>query len=153
MNDKLSVSAIKNGTVIDHILAGQALRIIHLLSLEKSKNPITIGLQLPSKRMGCKDLIKVENRFLTTDEANEVVVFAPLATINIIENFKVMTKVTTSLPTFMKRVFICPNINCVSSQEPIDSYFYIHSTSKQIKLTCHYCQHLFDRDQIKVKIG
>lgn len=152
MNDKLSVSAIKNGTVIDHILTGQALRIIKLLSLEHNKTPITIGMELPSGRMGAKDLIKIENRVLSIDEANEVVVFAPLATINIIENFQVVNKLNTHLPSFMKRVFICPNINCVSLKEPIDSHFYIQQ-GKQITLTCHYCRHSFNRDHVQVRIG
>lgn len=153
MNEKLSVSAIKNGTVIDHILSGQALRIIKLLSLQHANAPVTIGMQLPSKRMGNKDLIKIENRFLTSDEANEVVVFAPLATINIIENFTVVRKMTTQLPSVMKRVFLCPNMRCISLKEPIDSQFYIQPAGKQVKLTCHYCQHTFDRDQVPVKIG
>lgn len=153
MNEKLSVSAIKNGTVIDHILAGQALRIIKLLSLQQNKAPVTIGMHLPSDRMGNKDIIKIENRFITNDEANEVVVFAPLATINIIENFKVVAKVKTHSPSFMKRVFICPNKNCISLKEPIDSYFYIQPAGKQIKLTCHYCRHAFDRDHVQVRIG
>jgi aspartate carbamoyltransferase regulatory subunit len=153
INEKLSVSAIKNGTVIDHILAGQALRIIKLLSLQQNKTPITVGMHLLSDRMGSKDIIKIENRFLTHDEANEVVVFAPLATINIIENFKVITKIKTRFPSFMKRVFICPNHNCISLEEPIDSHFYIEQTGKQIKLTCHYCRHAFDRDHVQVRIG
>ncbi len=51
MNDKLSVAGIKNGTVIDHIMPGQALRIIYLLSAQRNKHQVTIGLNLPSKRM------------------------------------------------------------------------------------------------------
>lgn len=153
MTEKLSVSAIKNGTVIDHILAGQALRIIKLLSLQHDQSPITIGLNLRSDRHGRKDLIKIENRFLTPDEANEIVVFSPLATINIIENFKVVTKVKTHLPTFMQDVFICPNRNCICRREPVESYFYIREIGKQIKLVCHYCTNAFDRDQVDVKIG
>lgn len=152
MNEILAVTAIKNGTVIDHIPAGQALRIIYLLALQNSKNKITIGLQLPSKRMGKKDLIKIEERILTEIEANEIVVFAPTATINVIENFKVGEKITTHLPSAMKKVFICPNPLCITHFEPIESHFYIAQQGKQIKLTCHFCEKPFDRDQVKVKI-
>jgi aspartate carbamoyltransferase regulatory subunit len=150
MNETLSVTAIKNGTVIDHITPGQALRIIYLLSLNKNK--ITIGLNLPSKRTGSKDLVKIENRILTENEANEIVVFAPNATINVIENFKVTKKIQTHLPSIMKAVFICPNLACITQTEVIDSCFYISQRSKKIKLTCHYCDKIFDRDQVKVKI-
>lgn len=152
MNETLLVNAIKNGTVIDHIATGQALRIIHLLSLKGSSNTITIGLNLPSKRIGKKDLIKIEDRILTESEANEIVVFAPAATINVIKEFKVTKKIKTHLPDVMKAVFTCPNPTCITHTETIDSFFYINQQSKSIKLICHYCDKIFDRDQVKVKI-
>lgn len=152
MTETFSVSAIKNGTVIDHISAGQALRIINLLNLENSRHTITIGMNLLSKRIGSKDLIKIENRELTANEANEIVVFAPEATINVIVNFKVVKKISTHLPNFMRRVFCCPNKNCVTQAEPMESCFYIKENKKQILLTCHYCEKEFDRDEVKVTI-
>ena len=152
MSETLPVSAIKNGTVIDHIHVGQALRIVHLLSLQNTLDKITIGLHLPSKRLGVKDLIKIENRILTENEANEIVVFSPLATINVIENFTVTKKFNTYLPSIMKKVFICPNVNCITQTESMDSHFSIKSQGKQIKLTCHFCDKEFDRDKIKVSI-
>ncbi|MDR3478229.1 MAG: aspartate carbamoyltransferase regulatory subunit [Gammaproteobacteria bacterium] len=151
-NETLPVSAIKNGTVIDHITQGQALRIIHLLGLASHDNKVTIGLHLPSKRLGNKDLIKIENRILTEDEANEIVIFSPLATINVIQNFDVSKKYTTHLPKTMKKVFICRNPTCVTQAETVDSYFHITEQGKQIKLTCHYCEKTFDRDQLKVNL-
>lgn len=149
MSETLPVSAIKNGTVIDHIAAGQAFRIIHLLGLEMSKAKVTIGLHLPSKRLGQKDLIKIEDRVLTAAEANEIVVFSPCATINVIQNFAVTKKISTHLPAIMKKVFICPNLNCITHIECIDSYFYISEERKQIILTCYYCERIYDRDQVK----
>jgi aspartate carbamoyltransferase regulatory subunit len=152
LNNTLSVSAIKNGTVIDHIAAGQGLRIIHLLSLQESALKVTIGLRLTSKMIGKKDLIKIEDRILTENEANEIVVFAPEATINIIENFEVVKKITTHLPAEMKNVFVCSNPSCITNSEFIQSRFYIVQQAKTIKLTCFYCEKTFERDQVKVKI-
>ena len=152
MSEILPVSAIKNGTVIDHITTGQAFRIIHLLSLQDSNNKVTIGLHLPSKRFGSKDLIKIESRVLTEDEANEIVVFSPLATINVIQNFEVIKKVNTHLPSVMKKVFICPNPSCITQAEAVASHFYIKERSKRVKLVCHYCEKIFDRDQLRVNI-
>lgn len=151
-NEILPVSAIKNGTVIDHITHGQALRIIPLLGLATDGNRITIGLNLPSKRLGSKDLIKIENRILTEEEANEIVVFSPSATINVIQNFKVFKKYSTRLPEAMKKVFICGNPTCITRAEAVESYFHISEQGKQIKLTCHYCEKIFDRDQLKVNL-
>ena len=152
MSKTLSVSAIKNGTVIDHIAPPQALRLIRLLRLLDSKNKVTVGLNLPSKHIGRKDLIKIENRVLTNIEANEIVVFAPQATINIIEDFEVIKKMTTHLPESMASVFICPNPTCITHCEPIESFFYIDEQGRQIKLTCRYCEKVFDRDLVKVGI-
>lgn len=152
MSETLLVSGINNGTVIDHITAGQALRIIHLLALQSSKHTVTVGMHLPSKTMGNKDLIKIENRVLTPTEANEIVVFAPEATINVIENFKVVKKITTHLPEQMKKVFGCPNLACITRIEPVESHFFIHENNKQVKLTCFYCEKSFDRDKVRVNI-
>ncbi len=152
MSETLPVSAINNGTAIDHIAAGQAFRIVHLLSLPASKHTVTIGLNLPSKKIGSKDLIKIENRVLTENEANEIVVFAPAATINVIQNFKVVKKIMTHLPTAMKKIFKCPNSMCITQTELIDSLFFISEHGKQVKLTCNYCEKIFDRDQVKVNI-
>lgn len=152
MSKTLPVSAIKNGTVIDHIRAGQAPRIMHLLNVINSKNKVTMGLNLPSKLLKLKDLLKIENRVLTNDEANEVVVFAPEATINIIKDFEVIEKINTHLPEYIKNVFICPNSVCITHTEPVESFFLIEAQGKQTKLICHYCEKVYDRDQVKVKI-
>ena len=153
MTKTLSVSAIKNGTVIDHIRAGQAFRIMRLLRvLDDNKHKVTVGLNLPSKLVGLKDLIKIETRVLTNDEANEIVIFAPEATINIIHDFEVIEKITTHLPSSIAGVFSCPNPICITQKEPVISQFYIMEQQKTVKLACHYCEKEFDRDRVKVNI-
>jgi aspartate carbamoyltransferase regulatory subunit len=152
MSKTLPVSAIKNGTVIDHIRPGQAPRIMHLLNVLQSKNKVTMGLNLPSKLIGLKDLLKIENRVLTNDEANEVVIFSPEATINIIKDFEVLQKIITHVPQTITGVFLCPNRMCITHNEPVKSFFDIEAQGKQIKLLCHYCEKVFDRDQVKVSI-
>jgi aspartate carbamoyltransferase regulatory subunit len=148
----LPVSAIQNGTVIDHIASRQALRIISLLRLLDKKLKVTVGLNLPSKRMHLKDIIKIENHILTKAEANEVTIFAPEATINIIQNFEVTNKITASLPPTIANVFICPNMVCITRIEPVDSFFMIEEQGQKVTLTCKYCEKSFDRNKVKVKI-
>lgn len=152
MSETLPVSAIKNGTVIDHISTGQAFRIVQLLSLENTQACVTIGLHLPSKRLGQKDLIKIEGRVLTEQEANEIVIFAPMATINEIKDFKVAKKFITHVPQNIKKVFRCPNPMCITNAEAVENCFAISEERKQVKLTCAYCEKTFDRDQLKVAI-
>jgi aspartate carbamoyltransferase regulatory subunit len=146
----LSVSAINNGTVIDHIRSGYALLVIHLFRLLHDKNKVTVGLNLPSKRLGLKDIIKIENRVLTLEEANEIAIFAPEATINIVKDFEVTEKVVTSLPTKIENIFLCPNPNCITHAESSESLFYLEGQGKKVQLNCHYCEKAFDRDQVKI---
>tara|TARA_R110000868_G_scaffold179388_3_gene419406 strand:+ start:625 stop:1083 length:459 start_codon:yes stop_codon:yes gene_type:complete len=151
MTKKLSVSAIKNGTVVDHITTDQTMRIMHMLRLLDKKHKVTVGFNLPSKRMKLKDLIKIEDHELTPEEANQISVFAPDATIAIIKNFEVSKKLTTKLPEAISSIFICPNSACVTHVEPVESYFHIRESGKVMKLVCQYCEKSFERNQVKVK--
>jgi len=152
MSKTLSVAAIQNGTVIDHIPAGQAFRIIYLLRLLDKHLQVTVGLNLPSKRSKLKDLMKIKNYILTKDQANEITIFAPTATINVINDFEVTEKIITTLPTSIACIFICPNPVCISRTEPVDSFFYIEEQGKQVFLSCKYCEKTVDRNEIEVRI-
>ena len=49
-NEKqLKVSAIKNGTVLDHIPSGQVFKVIDILGLYDSPHPVTFGVNLDSR--------------------------------------------------------------------------------------------------------
>lgn len=152
-NKTLSVAAIQNGTVIDHITSDQTLRIMHMLRLLDKKHKLTVGFNLPSKRMKHKDLIKIEDHVLTTEEANKITIFAPEATINIIQNFEVVKKLITSLPPHISGVFVCPNTNCITSKEKVESFFTLEEQGRQVKLICRYCEKEFDRNQVKVNVA
>jgi aspartate carbamoyltransferase regulatory subunit len=152
MSKTLSVSAICNGTVIDHINSGQAIRIIHLLGLLEKKYKVTVGLNLPSKGMKLKDIIKIENHRLKNEEPNEITVFSPEATINIIKNFEVVEKITTTLPPNISGVFSCPNPICITHNEPVETFFNIEVQSKHVNLVCKYCEKTFDRNDVNVQI-
>ena len=149
MDKTLLVAAIKNGTVIDHIPAGQALTISHLLKSEQHRDLMTIGMNLPSKRQGHKDLIKIESRYLTEKEAHDIAVFAPEATINIIRDFRVVKKIKAVLPKVVERILICPNPQCITHAEAVDSAFFVDEFKNKVHLRCKYCEKLFERDEIK----
>lgn len=152
MHKTLSVSAIENGTVIDHIARGEAIRIIHLLDLIVKQKRITLGLNLSSKRLQLKDIIKIEDYFLTPQEANEITIFAPEVTINVIKDFDVVEKITTRLPECVRDVFDCPNPVCITHNEAVETLFMIEEKGSQVYLICKYCEKIFDRNQVKVKI-
>jgi aspartate carbamoyltransferase regulatory subunit len=152
MSKTLSVSAIHHGTVIDHITSGEALRIISLLKLLEKKHKVTVGLNLPSKRLGLKDIIKIEDHVLTHQDANDITIFAPEATINIIRDFEVVDKVTTSLPDSISNVFACANPNCITQSEGVKTFFHIESQGKTVNLTCQFCEKTFTRNQLRVAL-
>jgi aspartate carbamoyltransferase regulatory subunit len=149
MEKTLSVSAIKNGTVIDHITAGNALRIIRILDLPAKKRQVTVGLNLPSKAMGKKDLIKVEGKELSEQEVNEVALLAPQTSINIIKNYKVTKKIYVTLPEIIGHIIVCPNPTCITNHERMETKFKTHPTKKGLKLCCYYCEKFFAETEIK----
>ena len=145
----LSVPAIKEGTVIDHITAGSALTIIHLLKIPELKSQVTLGLYLSSRSMGLKDLIKIENRFFSEKEAQEIAIFAPKATLNIIREYEIQKKIHAKLPEVVKKVLLCPNTRCITRHEPIESFFFVDQFKNKVRLLCKFCEKNFFRDEMK----
>jgi aspartate carbamoyltransferase regulatory subunit len=148
MASTLAVAAIQNGSVIDHIPAGSGVRLIKLLQLTIHPNTVTVGLNLPSKSMGKKDLLKIEGRFLTPNEIHEIAIFAPQATINLIHDFKLKDKFTATLAQSITGLLVCPNPNCVSHHQDVQSHFDILTPRQIVQLHCHYCEGVFQKEEI-----
>ena len=145
----LRVSKIKDGTVIDHITSGHALDVVKILGITgKSGNIVTIAMNVPSKRMGKKDIVKIEGRELKAEEVDKIALIAPNATINIIRDYKVVEKKRVQLPKVIKNIVRCANPACISnSKEPVQPTFYVES-QEPLYLKCHYCGYLMERDEI-----
>lgn len=89
----LKIKPIKNGTVIDHITANKSLYVLHILNLpNKEAKDVTIAMNVPSKEIGRKDIIKIENRELDSDEIDQLALIAPQTTINIIRDYEIVEK-------------------------------------------------------------
>src|ERR671939_102619 len=117
---QLLVRRIRHGTVIDHIEAGKALLVLQALSITgKEGNVITVALNVPSSKHRKKDIIKVENRFLETDETNKLALIARHATINIIKDYKLVEKRKIQLPDSIVGIFHCPNLKCITNSDEI----------------------------------
>lgn len=144
----LAVNAIKNGTVIDHIYAGEALKIVLLLCLNKHPKIVTLGLNLPSKTLEAKDIIKIEDRELNPQEANQVALLAPKATINIIKEYEVIKKFPVQIPDLINSQFSCPNPKCISNHEKIATVFYVKQRQQHRVLQCKFCRKVFTQHEI-----
>lgn len=142
-DNKLQVEAIKCGTVIDHIPAHTGFRLLTLFKLTQTDQRITIGLNLPSAALTRKDIIKIENTFLTDDQVNQLSLYAPQATVNHISNYNVVGKIHPALPDRIDNILVCPNSNCISRYEPVSSGFLIKQRPHIISLQCEYCEKEF----------
>jgi aspartate carbamoyltransferase regulatory subunit len=138
----LRVRPIKNGTVIDHITAGQALNVLRILGISGTTNAVvSAAMNVSSGVLGLKDIVKVEDRELEEEEVDRISLIAPNATINIIRDFEVVEKYRVDLPDRLEGVLKCVNPNCISNtNEPVISKFVVNK--KPVELRCIYCDHV-----------
>ena len=108
---------------------------------------ITVALNVPSNKYDKKDIIKVENRYLETDETNKLSLIAPHASINIIKDYKLAEKRKILLPDFITGIFKCPNLRCVTIGENIKSVIEVIDKEKII-LKCKYCGRILSIDEL-----
>jgi aspartate carbamoyltransferase regulatory subunit len=141
MEKELKVAALRNGTVIDHIPAGQVFKVVEILHLHHYENQITIGNNLDSKKMGSKGIIKISDRYIDEAEANKIALVAPEAKINIIRNYEVVEKRYVNLPQEIIEIVHCPNPKCITNNDPVRTHFHVRKQANgQILLHCHYCE-------------
>ncbi len=141
MKKELVISKIERGTVIDHINAGKALLVLKILKIGVgSKDTVTLAMNVPSKKMGKKDIVKVANKFIGEEELNKIALIAPKATINLIEGYEVKRKFKVKLPEFIEGILRCPNRNCITNcGEPITPKFYVKLRDDVVTAKCYYC--------------
>ena len=148
LEEKLKIDKISKGTVIDHIDAGYALTILNLTGIDESKNLMTIGVNVYSRKYQTKDIIKIENVFLNETQMQQISILSPNATISLIENYKVIEKKKVELPKTIKKLILCVNQTCISnSVEPIDSEFLVLE-EKPLKIQCIYCERIYNLEAI-----
>ena len=138
---ELKIPLIKDGTVIDHITAGQAVKVLHILGIpEKTLDSIVSVVMNVKSKIGKKDIVKVERRELKPEEVNKIALIAPKATINIIRDYEVAKKYKVDLPEEIVGIVRCPNPNCISNtKEPVESRFRVISKDP-IRIKCCYCE-------------
>jgi aspartate carbamoyltransferase regulatory subunit len=146
---ELRVSKIKDGTVIDHITAGYALDVVRILGISgRDKGPITIAINVPSKRLRTKDIVKIEGRELNPQEVAKIALLAPHASINIIRDYKVVKKKEVKLPDVIENIIKCANPACISNgNEPVKTKFYV-DCDEPLMLKCHYCGYIIERKDV-----
>lgn len=152
--EELRVRPIREGTVIDHIKAGKALKVLKILGIgEDHENIVSIVMNVPSKKMGKKDIIKLESVFLDKETLNKIALISPKATINIIKDFKVVEKYVVEPPSVIIGIVRCQNPRCItnSEREYVIPKFTLVS-KEPIAIRCHYCSRIMAGEEIEKNI-
>jgi len=136
---ELQVSALENGTVIDHITFGSVLQVMRILNLENVTDPIYVGANLESKKYGKKGIIKVTNKYFMPDEVNKIALVSPSASLIEIRDFEIVKKSRVEIPDGVKDIVKCFNPKCVTNVEGVPTKFDVID-KVDIKLHCHYCE-------------
>lgn len=149
MAKELRISAIAEGTVVDHIPPQRGLKVLKLLGLEGHEDIISLVLNVPSGKLKRKDVVKIENRLLTKEEFDRIGLVAPTATVNLIRDHEVVQKSKVAVPERMEGLLSCFNPNCVTNHERIPTKFLLDQ-EEPLQIRCHYCERIMEeRDVLK----
>lgn len=136
----LEVNSIKKGIVLDHITSGNGLKIFNKLMLDKVDYPVVLLMNVASKEMGRKDIIKIENNididldFLGLIDHN--------ISVNIIENNRIVEKKKVEIPKHIKGIFSCLNPRCITNfDDYVESTFKLVSEDS-LEYRCEYCEEI-----------
>jgi len=146
---QLVVSAIQNGTVIDHVPAKHLFKVIQILGLDHIDNQITFGTNLESKKLERKAIIKIADMFFKDDDINRIALIAPDAKLNIIRDYEVVEKKVVVVPDTIIGIAKCMNPKCITNFEQVTTRFRVVS-KKNVALKCHYCEKITNQENLEI---
>jgi aspartate carbamoyltransferase regulatory subunit len=146
---QLSVSAIQNGTVIDHVPANTLFKVIQILGLDRIENQITFGTNLESKKLGRKAIIKISGIYFEDEDINRIALVAPEAKLNIIKDYEVVEKRVVVVPDYITGIAKCMNPKCITNFESVTTKFKVVS-KKNVALKCHYCEKITTQENMQI---
>lgn len=144
---ELQITAIKNGSVIDHIDSEKTLKIMEILELSSAREKVTVAFNLESKALGRKGIIKVEGRKVVQGEIEKIALLAPEATINYIEDCRVVKKEKVSAPDVVVGTIKCGNPKCITNFEGAATKFY----REEDNYRCNYCERTTHKNLINLR--
>jgi len=144
---ELVVSAIKNGTVIDHIPADKLFQVIRALNLNDCTEQILMGNNLISHKLGKKGIIKCQDIFFKKSEINKIALITPQATLITIRNYDVVEKIKIGIPDTIEGMVRCYNPKCITNNEAVLQKFSVID-KEDIKMQCNYCQKITKKETL-----
>lgn len=132
----MNIDSIKNGIVIDHITAGKAMQLYKMLGIDKLECCVAVIQNVGSRKMGKKDIIKIDSSIsINLDVIGYV---SPNATINTIENGKIVRKEHIDLPRKLTDIIYCKNPRCITTTEQEIKHVFVLSDKGEYR--CLYCE-------------
>ena len=141
MSEMRRVTAIRNGTVVDHIPSGYAMQVIRILRINTERaTPVSLVMNVPSDKLGRKDVLKIEDRELDQEDLDRLALIAPAASIAIIRNHAVAEKMRVELGDDLVNIAKCSFSNCItkSDREPLPQRMKVFSR-EPLEVRCYYC--------------
>jgi len=141
MSEMRRVTAIRNGTVVDHIPSGYAMQVISILRINTDRaTPVSLVMNVPSDKLGRKDVLKIEDRELDQEDLDRLALIAPSASIAIIRNHAVAEKMKVELADDLVNIAKCSFSNCItkSPREPLPQRMRVISRDP-LEVRCYYC--------------
>lgn len=134
----MKIDAITNGIVIDHIKAGQGMRLYSLLKLDTVDAAVAVIRNATSRKLGKKDMIKIDAPI--TLDPNVIGYVDPEATVSIIRDGVAVEKRSIPLPDRLTNVIRCKNPRCISAcEQELDQVFCLADPSERV-YRCLYCE-------------
>ncbi len=134
----MNIDSIQNGVVIDHITAGCGMELYDLLGLDKLDCSVAIIKNVHSRKMGKKDIIKIDANIPVDFDVIGYV--DPGVTLDFIKDGKLVEKRTVDLPEMLTNVLRCKNPRCITSiEQELDQVFKLTDREKKI-YRCVYCE-------------
>lgn len=142
----LQITSIKNGFMLDHIKEGMGVKIFRYLNLDKLGHQVALIINADSKKMGKKDIIKIEN----IEEINYTILglLSPGITINEVRNEVIINKVKPELPENIEDILKCENPNCITSQENYIPHTFTLVDREKGSYKCEYCEKIVNPSEV-----
>jgi aspartate carbamoyltransferase regulatory subunit len=146
-NAKMQVSALRSGTVIDHLGPSTSFKALKILGVGADAT-VLIGVNLDSSKLGKKDILKIEGRELTEAEMNKVALLSPQATFSVIRDFEVVKKFRPTLPDQVEGLIRCVNPACITQDPRVTGRFLVVG-KEPLKLRCYFCERSMKESEVE----
>jgi len=134
----LEVKGIENGIVLDHITSGNGLKVFDKMNLAEVDYPVVLVMNVESKRLGRKDIIKIENTFDV--DLTILGLIDSNISVNLIKNGKLVDKKQAILPEIIHGLIECHNPRCITNFDDYTKPTFKRISTDPLEYECNYCE-------------